>query len=484
MEKFGMVLLLAAATAAAQAPVTAKSSMDSSVTMVQRQNDQAVAAAIDRLPSGYREGARKYIAFSTLVNQPGWLKYIQKQSDSKWFDIAITAILENPDGKGFLMSKVDAEPDAQLRATIFAEIGEDQKVAGKRPQFRLAPSELDVLSRHASQDSSADAALAALNALHQAHIAEEGILLQTRRKQADTASLGDAFWEQYAWYGAIRNPSYAYRPPPVFVAAPASQAIRVLAFGDFGTGSTGQIKDAAAMVSYHQQHPFDFGITLGDNFYGAGLNDPGSSRWKTQWEDLYGPMNIRFYPVFGNHDYDDPDSPAAELAYTHLSKTWFFPAAYYTFTAGPVQFFAIDNIRLTEAELTWLDSELAKSKAKWKIVYGHYHIYSATRGDNDARVDNLIGRLLPIMEKNHVQVYLNGHDHNMQEARTESPVRFFTCGAGGASLYEMQPTYKKSIFKDQQYGFAVVEADPQHLDVIFIDQDGKEVYRSHLAGQS
>ena len=481
MKKFGIVLLWSAMAATAQTP--AKPGMDMPPATAQQTNDQAVTAAIERLPASYRDAARKYIPFTKLVNQPGWLKYVQKQSDASWFDIAVTYIVADANGKPFLLSKVDTEPDAALRKIIFAEIGEIQMQASVRSEFRLSANELEILSKHASQDPAPDAALAALNALHQAHVAEERTLLQERRKQGDTPGLGDAFWNWYAWYGVIKNPSYAYQPPPVFSVAPSSKAIRVLAFGDFGTGSKGQIKDAAAMVAYNKQYPFDFGITLGDNFYGAGINAPDDPRWKTQWEDLYGPLGIQFYPVFGNHDYGDPDSPAAELAYSHLSKTWVFPAAYYTYTAGQVQFFAIDNIRLTDDELAWLDSALAKSTAKWKIVYGHYHIYSATRGDNDGKANNLIARLLPIMEKNHVQVYLNGHDHNMQEARTESSVHFFTAGAGGASLYEMQPTYKKSIFKDEQYGFAVVEADEAHLDVIFVDQDGKEVYRSHVPVQ-
>ena len=41
------------------------------------------------------------------------------------------------------------------------------------------------------------------------------------------------------------------------------------------------------------------------------------------------------------------------------------PATYYTYTAGPVQFFAIDTIELSDSalpnkEMAWLDAELAK----------------------------------------------------------------------------------------------------------------------------
>jgi hypothetical protein len=338
------------------------------------------------------------------------------------------------------------------------------------------------MRKHAAGDGDVNAALVALNAVHMANLADEGNLLSGRRKLGDASELRLLADTRYAWYGEIRNPLFHYIPPAVFAAAPPDRPIRVLAFGDFGTGSKGQLQDAATMLAYHRQHPFDFGLTLGDNFYAAGLNNPDNPRWQTQWEQPYEPLHIKIYPVYGNHDYGDPDSPAAELGYSAKSKSWVFPAAYYTYTAGPAQFFAIDTVRLTDDELEWLDQELGRSTAKWKIVYGHYHIYSATRGDNDDKEDNLIGRLLPILEKHHVPVYLNGHDHNMQEARTASSVHFFTCGAGGASLYDMKPTYKKSIFKDKQFGFAVLEIDVQHLDVIFVDMDGKEVYRSHLAG--
>ncbi|MPZ21478.1 MAG: hypothetical protein GEV06_26850 [Luteitalea sp.] len=77
-------------------------------------------------------------------------------------------------------------------------------------------------------------------------------------------------------------------------------------------------------------------------------------------------------------------SPLSEILYSEKSESWHFPARYYSFTAGAAQFFQLDTVDLSERELRWLDEELAKSTAPWKVVYGHYQIYSATRGDNDA----------------------------------------------------------------------------------------------------
>ena len=77
------------------------------------------------------------------------------------------------------------------------------------------------------------------------------------------------------------------------------------------------------------------------------------------------------YPVFGNHDWAC-EMPEAELLHSLGSNRWHFPAPYYTYTAGPVQFFAINTQYSetipTDAELTWLKEELDASQAQWKVV--------------------------------------------------------------------------------------------------------------------
>jgi hypothetical protein len=355
----------------------------------------------------------------------------------------------------------------------------------------LSEGETRILETHASTDMDVDASLEALAALREFHRADEALALTKREASVSGADSGVSLLKleaerlrHYDWFSEIRLPAFAYDPPPLFSVAPVGKPVRVLAFGDFGTGSDGQIKAAAAMRAYSSKQPFNFGITLGDNFYrehqegsGSRLNSPDSPRWQSEWEELYGPMGIKFFPVFGNNDYVDPDSPAAELAYTQRSRTWDFPAPYYTFTAGSAQFFAIDTMRVSSDELAWLDRELGRSTARWKIVYGHYPIY-ASGGTGDDQ--ELIAKLLPILEKYHVQIYLNGHVHSMQEVRTDSPVHFFTSGGGGAGLGSPNPTYKNSVFKDFDFGFTVLEIDEAHVDVIFVDAGGKEVYRSHL----
>src|SRR5215831_7951215 len=175
-------------------------------------------------------------------------------------------------------------------------------------------------------------------------------------------------------------PTFLRRSPPVFAKKVAASSVRVLAFGDFGTASDAQKKAAAAMRAFHASQPFDFGITLGDNFYTYGLASPTDPRWKTEFEDLYAPMGIEFFPSFGNHDQYDGDAPAAEIARSALSAVWHFPAQFYTYTAGPAQFFAIDTNDPSEVQLQWLKDALDASTAAWKIVYGHFPIFVSVGG--------------------------------------------------------------------------------------------------------
>lgn len=438
---------------------------------------------VKRLPVRYQEEARKVSALPDGMKD-FWIDYYRSLPDEEWRGEAFALLAQKLEGAEFLEAQLDAEPSGDMRAQI---------VVSLEQYFAQHPQHQSVLEKRVSSDPDPTAALVALDTLRR--IKESGLrkLLENRIKAAQGSDenvvkkLREVYLADYAWYGHIRLPEFAYKPPPPFQLKPARRFVRVVAFGDFADPYGAQAKTAAAMRAYHHEHPFDFGITLGDNFYGMGplefadregLSSPYDPRWQTQWEQLYGPMGIKFYPSFGNADYVHPDGPAAELAYSKMSKTWAFPAPYYTYVAGSVQFFAIDNIRLSDAELQWLDDELAKSKARWKVVYGHYHIYSGLGIEDDNR--ELISRLLPILKKNSVDVWLSGHLHGLQELQPEGALHFFVSAGGGAPVPGEAPADKRSKFREAQHGFSVIEANDNHFEMIFVNDGGKELYRSHI----
>jgi tartrate-resistant acid phosphatase type 5 len=280
----------------------------------------------------------------------------------------------------------------------------------------------------------------------------------------------------------LMSPGPPPAPPQI---KPEGQSVRVLAFGDFGDGQDDQRAAAAAMVRYDRSHSLDFGLTLGDNFYEHGLNKPDHPRWRTNWDNLYDPLGIRVYATFGNHDYENLKSLDAEVRRSTQDRSWCLPRPYYTFTAGPVQFFAIDTTPLDKphldgkgptkvsAQREWLEKALASSTARWKVVYGHHPVYSTgtEHGDTPA----MIREVLPLLKKHHVDVYLSGHDHDMEYLRPEDDVHFFVSGAGGHHLREMgTATGRRKWAVGLTPGFAVLEVDQDLLAVSFFCARGSE----------
>jgi tartrate-resistant acid phosphatase type 5 len=262
--------------------------------------------------------------------------------------------------------------------------------------------------------------------------------------------------------------------PSLFSLKPSGQPIRVLAFGDFGDGGKGQREVASAMLQYHRQRPFDFAITLGDNFYNKGMRSVDDPRWKTWWDQLYDPLGIQFYATLGNHDYGFPQSPEAEVLYSKKSPSWRMPATRYTYTAGWVQFFATDSQKMTPDQLEWLQKELASSTARWKVVYGHHTIYShGYHGDTP----ELIRELLPVI-KDRVDIYLSGHDHDMQHLRPEGNLHFFVSGSGG-KLRRIRPG-PRSLFAMSARGFAVLEANAESVKMTFVSTTLQPLYEYTL----
>lgn len=439
---------------------------------------------LERIPSPYREELASLHLRATKEDQQKLLQEAAMQPEAP-LAMALKAMSTNPQGFDFMVQQLGQETSAIRRAMILK--------FGIQPQVRRAHEgeQRDrvrtVLTKLALEDPDAEVsveAIAALRRLQWGHISELSVRRAAQaRKTGDEAGAMRLLEEAdhwLGWDGQMNLPNFMRTPPSIFSVVPEGRPIHVLAFGDFGTASPQQMQLAGIMRQFEAKQPFDFGLTLGDNFYPNGVSSPNDPQWKTKWEDVYSPLGIPFYATLGNHDYMRPDGPAAEIVHAQYSHSWRMPANYYTYTAGPVQFFAIDTIELSDSalpnkEIAWLNAELAKSKAKWKVVYGHYQIYSATRGDEQ----NLIQRLLPVL-RDRADVYLCGHDHNLQELKPEAGVHFFVSGGGGAGVYPFrQPNYAHNDqFKDMDYGFTILDASDSELKMTFIGLNGQELYSS------
>jgi tartrate-resistant acid phosphatase type 5 len=429
-------------------------------------------SVLAKLPPDWREPAATHVK-ATDAEQRRFLG----NDDVVLRQVLVRMLTRVPALDGFIRTQLVKDASPAVRTTIV------QAIAGDARWMAMAET-TSMIERVVTSDPEPRVSLAALETLRLARMRGLNALLTERVAGAKASGQGDAFQtlavEQERWTNLTRGtmlPAFMQTPPPVFAVKPADQSIRVLAFGDFGTGQEPQKNLATMLASYGAKSPFDFGITVGDNFYSVGMPSPSDQRWQTWWEDMYRSLGITFYPTLGNHDWGHPDSPAAEILYSGKTSTWQMPAAYYTFTAGPVQFFAIDTqvIAGSEKQLAWLDRELARSQARFKVVYGHHVIYS---GGAYQESESLKARLLPLL-RNRADVYICGHDHNLQALRPEDGVHFYVSGGGGAGLYELRQ-YERSIFASRTNGFTVLEADQSKLTVKLVDVNGQTVFENTI----
>ncbi len=386
---------------------------------------------------------------------------------------AADAMARRPGSNLDLLFRLAVEDhDAAVRRVIVDRLGRQRGIAGVS----------EMLERAAASDPDAGISLLALERLRTQQASRLGALFDKRFEAARTAKDAQGLktltadaqrWASHAKGATL--PAFMQEPPPVFEALPASKSIRVLAFGDFGTGSADMKKTAAAMRAYHRSKRFDIGITLGDNIPSDGVISTTDPRWKEIWEDNYHPLGIPIFASTGNHDWGYADSPAAQILYSRNSSTWRMPALYYTFTAGPIQFFALATQAMSESQLVWLDRELGRSTTRWKIVYGHHPIYSHGSHGDTAGFDKA---LLPVL-RGRANLYLVGHDHTPQHLKPEGGVHFFVNPAAGQGS---RPAYRgdRTLYTSSYHGFSVIEAGANTLTFRFVDAAGEVRYETTL----
>jgi len=291
---------------------------------------------------------------------------------------------------------------------------------------------------------------------------------------------------------------------PAFAAPVHPDAADLLFIGDWGydTDHTGQTAVAAGMAGYIRHnalHPQAF-LLLGDNWYGDLTGGAHSARWQSQFEQMYpvDTFNCPAYAILGNHDYQIyPESKVdAELEYARTRPTrWTMPARWYRFDFPAhkplITFLALDsnmphprgpqaagrNFTLTDeqrtGQLAWLENELQKPRSTpFLAVLGHHPIYSdGPHGDHPV----LIRDWDPLFRKHNVQLYLAGHDHDLQHLEFEGhPTSFFLSGGGGADLYDLKINpAQRGPYAQKVYGFSHLSVTREALTLRHLDANGR-----------
>ena len=424
-----------------------------------------VEALAAKLPREVGDAARKWIHEDARE-----LKGMSAFSPEQLEQEVMVSLASEPEAADFVLGRLPAEkPTTDL--LVLHVMGVDSfwvGHAGVREALQgLAESTTDNDLMLASLDTERRLEVKALRKVIAARIA-------AARQAGDAKALAELAAADERWILVERGasmPAYMRKVPELFPVSVPGPSVRVVGMGDFGSGSQGQRDVAAAIVALAKAKPFNFGITFGDNFYPVGMTGTDDPRWRDWWETLYGPLGVTFYPSLGNHEWYSDDGAAAEIAYH--SPTWNFPSPYYTFTAGPVQFFALDTTEISEAQILWLDHAIAVSTARWKVVYGHHPIFAPERNAKAGMyMSYMQERLWPVL-KGRVDAYLCGHQHAMAHMDPRDGVHFFMSGGGGAPLGKVAKKAPGALFAESRFGFLTLDASAAEMRIAIYDTDGK-----------
>lgn len=250
---------------------------------------------------------------------------------------------------------------------------------------------------------------------------------------------------------------------------------------------------------------------LGDNWYGDLPGGVDSPRWMAQFEQTYsadvfpGPA----YTMLGNHDYQylpaTVNKVEAELEYAQTGKgvdgqptRWQLPARWYTFdfpTHKPLMRCIVLDSNMPRADgavrhgadfyltpqqqaeqLSWFQQQLERPRElPFLTVMAHHPIYSnGPHGDHPI----LQRDWAPLMKQHKVDLYMAGHDHDLQVLHFEGePTTHVLSGGGGADLYVLQKDgLDRGPYAQEVHGFSHLSVTAQSLEVRHMDADGRFLF--------
>jgi hypothetical protein len=199
--------------------------------------------------------------------------------------------------------------------------------------------------------------------------------------------------------------------------------------------------------------------------------------FEANWDSFFdaaGPLlrTGAFWPSIGNH----------EVGAKQYFDLFVLPApeSYYTFMAGPAQFFILDanwRERKDPKQLAWFADEIRKCKARFRFVVLHHPLISCPDDDfvfdKESSMYGLYGKM---MEEGKVNVVFQGHNHNYQRAERKGVV-YITTGGAGAPLYPVGDLTPETKFAREVHHYVRVRTSGKTWSLEAVDWNGNVIDR-------
>jgi DNA repair exonuclease SbcCD nuclease subunit len=280
-------------------------------------------------------------------------------------------------------------------------------------------------------------------------------------------------------------------------------ALNFMVANDMGRRGVSEQKNVATLMGKEADYnKLSFIAVAGDPIHDNGVNSTTDPEWKDKFENIYTAsslLNIPWYVVSGNHEYRG--SVQAILDYSKKSNRWNAPARFYSLertidkdgnkcllvfidTAPLIDKYRTGNgysdarKQDLEKELKWIDSTLANSKDRWKVVIGHHPVYADTEKAEAERTD-MQKRVGVILENRKADLYICGHIHNFQHIKPEGKSVNYVVNASACEARKVNIT-NGTLFCKADPGFTVCSVTRDNFSFYFINNKGETVYNYTL----
>ena len=250
------------------------------------------------------------------------------------------------------------------------------------------------------------------------------------------------------------------------------QQFSMLIVGDTGKDTFRRTSVVRAMRKHIVWSQPDAVMLLGDNFYETGVDSVDDPRFRDHFESLFDArsFDMPFYACLGNHDvYGNAD---AQVQYSDRSDRWRMPAKYYRERkmagVATVDFVVLDTNQLliddqeSVEQLAWLRSELAGSDADYKIIAGHHPALTGGQHEIVPRIGEV---LPPLFNEFQIDLYLSGHDHDLQLLKSDSGWLQVVSGSG--SKLRSTSWIDETMFAKADAGFCWLLIDENGLSLSY-----------------
>ncbi|CAN0876803.1 Purple acid phosphatase 8 [Linum grandiflorum] len=281
-------------------------------------------------------------------------------------------------------------------------------------------------------------------------------------------------------------------------------SMAVMVVGDWGRkGDYNQSRVAYQMGKIAEEVNVDFVISTGDNFYDDGLKGVDDPAFYQSFSDIYTAPSLQkpWYNILGNHDYRGNVEAQLSTSLQDKDSRWICHRSFILNT-NVAEFFFVDTTPFSDKYFDepedhvydWsgllpnratylsnllrdLDSGLRASNARWKIVVGHHTIKSAGHHGNTVELE---AQLLPVLEANNVDLYVNGHDHCLEHiSSSRTRLQFLTSGAGSKAWKGDIRSWnadEMKLYYDGQ-GFMTLQISPDDVGVVYYDINGNVLHQ-------